>query len=187
MRDRGLVRAILTTTLRFRVTIGTMIASRLQNRLPPNATALDHILNVAAAQILFLDVPDSAAVDLAVTHAKSDPRTRRFAGLVNGVLRSLARGKDAELGPALETTVDAPGWFAERLGSAYGTDMAGRILAAHRVEAPVDFTVRSDAAGWAEKLGGIAMKANGSCERNTNGPGTPSPVTPIPPTSRPSL
>ena len=56
-----------------------------------------HMLHVAAAQILFLDIPDSAAVDLAVTHAKSDPRTTRFSGLVNGVLRSLARAKETEL------------------------------------------------------------------------------------------
>src|SRR3954451_17768757 len=31
------------------------------------------------------------------------------------------------------------------------------------------------------------MKVKGFCDRNTNGPGTPSPVTPIPPTSFPSL
>jgi 16S rRNA (cytosine967-C5)-methyltransferase len=157
MRDRSLVRAILTTALRFRVTIGKLISRRLERPLPANATALGHILNVAAAQILFLDVPDSAAVDLAVTHAKSDPRTARFSGLVNGVLRALARAKQAELGPALAATVDAPDWFIERLTAAYGAERAARIFAAHRVEAPVDFTVKADAATWADKLGGIVL------------------------------
>lgn len=157
MRDRALVRAILTTALRFRVSIGTLLSRRLHKPLPANATALAHILNVAAAQILFLEVPDSAAVDLAVTHAKSDPRTQRFAGLVNGVLRSLARAKDSELGPALESTTDAPAWFAERLQAAYGPERAVRILAAHRIEAPVDFTVKSDAEGWAARFGGIVL------------------------------
>ena len=157
MRDRSLVRAILTTALRFRVTIGKLLARRLEKPLPPKATALSHILHVAAAQILFLDIPDSAAVDLAVTHAKSDPRTSRFSGLVNGVLRSLARAKDAELAPMLDITADAPSWFAERLTAAYGEDKAGKILAAHRVEAPVDFTVKSDPELWAERLGGIVL------------------------------
>ena len=92
-RDRSLVRAILATALRYRGTIGRLISARLERPLPPNAHALSHILNVAAAQILFLDVPDSAAVDLAVTHASSDPRTKRFAGLVNGLLRGIARDK----------------------------------------------------------------------------------------------
>ncbi|MDX8465573.1 RsmB/NOP family class I SAM-dependent RNA methyltransferase [Mesorhizobium sp. VK23B] len=156
-RDRALVRAILVTALRHRMTIAGLLAKRLERPLPPNATALSHILHVAAAQILFLDIPDSAAVDLAVTHAKSDPRTTRFSGLVNGVLRSLARAKEAELGPALAATSEAPQWFSERLISAYGVEKSRAILAAHRHEAPVDFTVKSDPALWAGKLGGIVL------------------------------
>ncbi|MBX3583878.1 MAG: RsmB/NOP family class I SAM-dependent RNA methyltransferase [Rhizobiaceae bacterium] len=156
-RDRALVRAILTTALRFRITIGKLIAQRLERPLPPNASTLGHILHVAAAQILFLDVPDSAAVDLAVTHAKSDPRTARFAALVNGLLRSLARGKAAELQPMLDATLDAPDWFCDRLTTAYGKERAAAILAAHRIEAPVDFSVKANPARWAECLGGIVL------------------------------
>ncbi|MGN6303933.1 MAG: RsmB/NOP family class I SAM-dependent RNA methyltransferase [Mesorhizobium sp.] len=156
-RDRALVRAILVTALRHRRTIAALLARRLEKPLPANATALSHILHVAAAQILFLDVPDSAAVDLAVTHAKEDPRTARFSGLVNGVLRALARAKDAELPEARATTADAPDWFAERLTAAYGDETAGKILEAHRHEAPVDFTVKGDPAPWAERLGGVVL------------------------------
>lgn len=156
-RDRALVRAILTTALRFRITIGKLLSRRLERPLPPNAHTLTHILHVAAAQILFLDAPDSAAVDLAVTHAKSDPRTTRFAALVNGVLRSLARGKDAELQTMLDTTQDAPAWFADMLAAAYGKAKTDAILAAHRVEAPFDFSVKSDPDLWAERLGGIVL------------------------------
>lgn len=156
-RDRALVRAILVTALRHRMTVAGLLARRLERPLPTNATALSHILHVGAAQILFLDIPDSAAVDLAVTHAKSDPRTARFSGLVNGVLRSLARAKEAELAPALAATSEAPQWFAERLAAAYGAGKARAILAAHRHEAPVDFTVKSDPALWAERLGGIVL------------------------------
>jgi 16S rRNA (cytosine967-C5)-methyltransferase len=156
-RDRALVRAILATALRHRVTISTLLARRLEKPLPPNATALGHILHVAAAQILFLDVPDSAAVDLAVSHARDDPRTARFAKLVNAVLRALARAKDAELAPTLAETRDAPGWFAGRLAGAYGKAEAAGILAMHRLEAPVDFSVKADAEAWAEKLGGMVL------------------------------
>ena len=156
-RDRSLVRAILATALRFRMTIGALLARRLERPLPANATALSHILHVAAAQMLFLDIPDSAAVDLAVTHAKSDPRTARFAALVNGVLRALGRVKDRALPVALSQTQDAPEWFRQRLTNAYGDEKAAAILAMHRLEAPVDFTVKSDPAGWAETFGGITL------------------------------
>jgi 16S rRNA (cytosine967-C5)-methyltransferase len=156
-RDRSLVRAILATTLRHRVTIATLLSRRLEKPLPPNATTLSHLLYVAAAQILFLDVPDSAAVDLAVGHAKDDPRTARFAKLVNAVLRALARAKEAELAPTLAATPDAPNWFADRLTAAYGKAEAEKILAMHRLEAPVDFSVKADAESWAERLGGIVL------------------------------
>jgi 16S rRNA (cytosine967-C5)-methyltransferase len=157
MRDRALVRAILITALRFRLTIGKLIARRLERPLPANAHALAHLLHVAATQILFLDIPDSAAVDLAVTHAKSDPRTVRFAGLVNGVLRGLARGKDAQLPKMLAATDDAPDWFAGCLRAAYGEARTRAILTAHRTEAPIDFTVKANPEEWAERLGGIVL------------------------------
>lgn len=161
MRDRALVRAILTTALRFRRTIQALIDARLDRPLPANASALGHILHVAAAQMLFLDVPDSAAVDLAVSHARSDPRTTRFASLVNAVLREIGRRKDRALPAALAQTVDAPDWFIERMTAIHGEARAQAIFDAHRREAPVDLTVKSDAQGWAARLGGIVLP-NGS-------------------------
>ena len=159
-RDRALVRAILGSALRHRCTIEKLIGRRLDRPLPPNAHSLSHILHVGAAQILFLDVPDSAAVDLAVTQAKTDPRAARFSNLVNAVLRNIARRKH-ELAKALETTQDAPAWFAWRLKEIYGREETDTILKAHRVEAPIDFTVKSDPALWAERLGGRVLP-NGS-------------------------
>ena len=156
-RDRSLVRAILVTALRFRGTIGRLIAARLEKPLPPNAHQLSHVLHVAAAQVLFLDIPDSAAVDLAVTHANGDPRTRRFARLVNGVLRAMARDKARTLPAELAKGSEAPEWFRDRLAAAYDEEVATAILAAHRVEAPVDFTVKSDPDKWAKALGGIVL------------------------------
>lgn len=156
-RDRGLVRAILISALRHRVTIEMLIAGRLDRPLPGNAHMLSHVLHIALAQILFLDIPDSAAVDLAVSQARTDPRTQRFASLVNAVLRGVAREKETLLPAALSTARDAPGWFIRRLEDAYGVPAANAILAAHRVESPVDFTVKSDPEKWAELLGGIML------------------------------
>ena len=72
------------------------VLARLVDRpLPQGARALHHVLHIAVAQILYLDVPDHAAVDLAVEQANGDPRNRRFAALINAVLRRLIREKDA--------------------------------------------------------------------------------------------
>jgi 16S rRNA (cytosine967-C5)-methyltransferase len=172
MRDRALVRAILNAALRHRVTIGDLIAARLDRPLPANATTLQHLLHVGATQILFLDVPDSAAVDLAVSHAKSDPRTARFAGLVNAVLREIARRKERALPAVLARTDDAPDWFRQRLITAYGEDKAARILDMHRFEAPLDLTVKSGAQDWAQKLGGVLLPTGSVRIERLNGPVT---------------
>jgi 16S rRNA (cytosine967-C5)-methyltransferase len=172
MRDRGLVRAILTTALRYRVTIEALIVARLDRPLPGNAHSLSHILHVAAAQMLFLDVPDTAAVNLAVEHAKADPRTSRFAALVNGVLREISRRKERALPAALAKTIDTPDWFFDRLVAAYGEDEAKAIAAAHRTEAPIDLTVKSDPAIWAEKLGGFVLPTGSVRLENVEGPVT---------------
>ncbi|MHC1547520.1 RsmB/NOP family class I SAM-dependent RNA methyltransferase [Phyllobacterium sp. K27] len=152
-RDRSLVRAILGAALRNRGTIETAIGQMIDRPLPENAVALKHLLHVAAAQILYLDVPDRAAVDLAVTAANNDPRNRRFASMVNAVLRRLSREKDTFKAGAS----NVPEWFEQTLISAYGKDKAKAILDIQAKEPPIDLTVKGDPAEWAEKLGGIAL------------------------------
>jgi len=151
--DRALVRAILQSALRHLPQVDAMIGQLLDNPLPEGARSLHHLLVVAAAQMLYLDVPDHSAVDLAVEQANGDPRSRRFAKLVNAILRRLGREKDALL-VSVEDLPCMPDWFMKRLTAVYGPDHA-QAIAASQLEPPtIDLTVKSDAAGWAEKLGG---------------------------------
>lgn len=154
--DRALVRAILNSALRHLPRIRAAIDSLLQTPLPEGARALDHVLTVAAAQILYLDIPDHSAVDLAVEQAQSDPRNRRFASLVNAVLRRLSREKEAIL-EKVRTVPAMPAWFYDRLVVHYGRAQAERISEAQLVPAAIDLTVKSDPAFWAERLGGTVL------------------------------
>lgn len=151
-RDRALVRAILSAALRHRRAIDAVLAARIAKPLPPAARHLLHVLHVAAAQILYLDIPDSAAVDLAVTEAGADPRSKRFAGLVNAVLRGLVRSR-----PDAAQLSEAPDWFVKMLVADWGQERAAAILACHAVEAPIDLTVKSAPDIWAERLGGFLL------------------------------
>lgn len=165
-RDRALVRAILGSALRNRGTIERAINKRLDRPLPENAVALKHLLHVAVAQIFYLDLPDHSAVDLAVEAANADPRNRKYAGLVNALLRRLARNKERALAHTLQPETNVPEWFAKSITDAYGAEKAASILAMHAYEAPIDFTVKGDAKVWAEKLGGVALP-NGSVRLQT--------------------
>ncbi|ORE97738.1 transcription antitermination factor NusB [Aurantimonas sp. 22II-16-19i] len=166
-RDQSLVKAILTSSLRFRGTIEAEIAARLERPLPPNAASLRHVLHVGAAQILCLDVPDSAAVDLAVASAAADPRAQRFTGLVNAVLRRIAREVKHLGAETADARTNCPDWLWNRLAAQYGAERAGAIAAAHLSRAPIDLTVKRDAETWAARLGGRAIGGGVA-----NGPGT---------------
>ena len=156
MRDRMLVRAILGAALRHRADIERIVERYLDRPLPQNALSLRHLLHVAAAQVLYLDVPDHAAIDLAVTAAKSDPRNQRFSGLVNAILRKLARTADEERAQSA-TTENIPAWFSQVLVENYGREKAAKILAAQANEPPIDISVKSNPEMWAEKLGGHVL------------------------------
>lgn len=154
--DQALVRALLQATLRHLPLIEAFIGRLVEKPLPDGARNLAHILHIAATQILYLDTPDHAAVDIAVEQARRDPRSRRFTSLVNAVLRRMAREKTRVLPELDATIVNAPLWFAERLQAAYG-DRTTAILKAHGTEPAIDFTVKSDPQSWAERLGGVVL------------------------------
>ena len=81
--------------------------------------------------MLFLDVPDHAAVDLAVRATRLEAKTAPFAGLVNGVLRNLARGRDEDIWPTSDPLdLDTPAWLAARWRKTYGEELARAIAAA---------------------------------------------------------
>lgn len=169
--DRSLVRAILNAALRHLPRIDATIASLLDSPLPEGARALHHVLVVAIAQILYLDIPDHSAVDLAVEQANTDPRNRRFAGLVNAVLRRLGREKQA----ILEWTEDVPAmpkWFFTRLEKVYGREAAIGIADAQMSPSAIDVTVKSTPETWAERLNGVVLPTGSVRLRPFDGPVT---------------
>lgn len=150
--DRALVRAIVVATLRHLPSIEKRYHAHLKRPLPEGARSLAHILSTATAQIIHLDVPESAAVDLAVEQARRDRRSARFAGLVNAVLRKVAATPSPQEGER-----DTAAWFRDRLTEQYGKDTAQRIITAQGVEAPIDLTVKRDPDHWAARLGGFVL------------------------------
>src|SRR2546423_10730269 len=78
-RDRALVRKLLGTALRRLGTLRALLATALDRGLPADAPRLEAVLLIGAAQILWLEVPDHAAVDLAVRLVPAGRRGGRYA------------------------------------------------------------------------------------------------------------
>jgi 16S rRNA (cytosine967-C5)-methyltransferase len=155
-RDAALARAIGTVTFRRWGTIRHALATRIAKGLPSDEW-LVALIATGAAQILFLDVPDHAAVDLSVRLARGGHHLQHAAGMVNAVLRRLGRERDSVLAEADALRIDTPVWLAARWVAAYGEERAGAIASAHAEGASVDITAKEDPRGWADRLGGIVL------------------------------
>ena len=152
-RDIALARSIALTTLRHLGSLRQAVARFLERGIPRKSGPLEIVLLISAAQILYMDVPDHAAVDLAVRLARMDRNAGGFAGLANGVLRNIIRAR-AELLHTDPLKFDTPQWLAQSWIQTYGLATAQKIAQANATEPTLDLTVKSDAAGWAKRLGG---------------------------------
>ncbi len=154
-RDRALMRRLTATVLRRLGTLRHVLGGLLDKGFPPEAPRVQTILLIGAAQILWLDVPDHAAVDLSVRLAQADRRAARYAGLINAVLRRVAQNRAAAT--ANPGDRDTPRWLMERWSKHYGADKARAIAAANGHEPALDLTVKQDAQSWAEHLRGRVL------------------------------
>ncbi len=156
-RDRALARAIAATTLRRQGQIDAVFNTFLERPLKGRAGPLLAIARTALAEILFMDAPDHAVVNLAVHQVRDDRRLQRFAGLLNAVLRRASEQGSELIAGQDAARLNTPAWLWDSWSDAHGEETARCIAEAGLGEAPLDLTVKSDAPGWARRLGGAAV------------------------------
>src|SRR6201991_1435480 len=133
-RDRALMRRLVATILRRLGTLGHVLSRLLDRGIPTDAPRAQSALLIGAAQILWMDVPDHAAVDLSVRLVQSDRRAAKYAGLVNAVLRRCAREGQPLIDEVKSEMLDLPPWLVTRWTNAYGEETARAMAAAISVE-----------------------------------------------------
>ena len=168
-RDRALVRRIVATVLRRLGSLRQVIGACLDRGLPPDAPRAETALLIGAAQILLLGGPAHAAVDLSVRLAQADRRAARYAGLVNAVLRRIAREGPGRIADDDLPKFDTPEWLMRRWTDAYGEATAAAIARCNALEPALDLTVARDPDEWAGKLRGRTLPT-GSVRTIPHGP-----------------
>jgi 16S rRNA (cytosine967-C5)-methyltransferase len=173
-RDRQFVRALVTCTLRHLGQIDHVLAQCLEKPLPARASAIRNILRLGTAQTLFLKTPAHAAVDTMVTLAGKRGGEAGYKGLVNAVLRRIAREADTfrQFAPGsgnFTGAISLPDWLWQSWVKTYGVRQATQIAIAHLEEPPLDLTLRRDPEHWAKMLGGTLLP-NGTLRRPAHAP-----------------
>jgi len=147
-RDRAFARLLTATVLRRLGQLDDALARCLARLVNPG-TVRD-ILRLGAAQLMFLGTPPHAAVATSVDLAATNSPAMK--GLVNAILRRLAREGADILKQQDAAKLDTPEWLWQSWSGSYGEATAREIAMAHWREAPLDLSVKSDTPGWAAKL-----------------------------------
>ena len=140
-QDRALASAICHKTLRHLGQIDQILFQLIKNPRPLRDHLALMILRAATAQLLFMRVPDHAAVDLAVGLAQKKSHTRHFAQLVNAVLRQIAAQPVKKNTPL---SCNTPPWLWKKWVRTYGEQNARKIAEAHLAgdEIGLDLTMK---------------------------------------------
>jgi 16S rRNA (cytosine967-C5)-methyltransferase len=167
-RDRAFARSMAACVLRRKGQLDAITGHFLTRPLPAKAGRTRLILALGAAQILFLEIPHHAAVNLSVKLADGDRNARHFKGLINAVLRKVAGDSPQLLDKFGDIVVNTPSWLMQRWRKTYGADAAAALALQHTRKPPLDITPKANARQWAEKLGGKLL-ATGSIRLNGAG------------------
>ncbi|MGE0651677.1 MAG: RsmB/NOP family class I SAM-dependent RNA methyltransferase, partial [Alphaproteobacteria bacterium] len=143
-RDRAFARLLTATALRRAGEIETVIARLVERPLPAAAHAVIDILALGIVQLLYLETPPHAAVATSVALCEQR-HVAKFKGLVNAVLRRVARDGRALVAGLDPARSNTPDWLWQGWCAVYGEDTAHAIAASHLTEAPLDLAPRNAA------------------------------------------
>ncbi len=153
-RDRAFARLLCATVLRRLGQIDALIDASLNRPGKRGFADVRDLLRLGVAQLVFLGTPAHAAVSTTLLLAQG-PRLAGYKGLLNAVLRRLARD-GAELAAAQDAPrLNTPDWLWRSWSAAYGEATARAIAQAHGEDPPLDITVKNtpDLHVWADRLG----------------------------------
>lgn len=158
MGESGFVRTLVLGVLRWRSRLDFAIAELAQRPVKKLDPPVVEVLRLGLYQLLFMDVPQYAAVSETV-----DLAPKRARGFVNAILRRATRGGVPEPRD-LATQTAHPQWLIDRWAKNYGAERAARIARANQELSYPDVLALGDAtpAGEASSLVPDLWKLHGS-------------------------
>lgn len=140
-QDRGFCRQLVMTSLRYRGGLRYVYRKFLDRGIARKHAAAEVILIMASAQILFMNVPDYAAVNDAVTIAKKQKPFLPHK-MINAVLKKIAKQKDELLLEVDFTAKALPKWLRTRLEADYGEKNTAEICKVVLQSPPTDISAK---------------------------------------------
>ena len=132
-KDRAFIKQLTLGTVERLFTIDHIIDKYSNIKTKSQKSVIRNIVRMGVFQIIFLNVPDSAACNEAVKLAKKRGFTG-LSGFVNGILRTVAREKEAVVsdinspGQDISVRFSVPRWIADYYTDYYGGTVTEAVL-----------------------------------------------------------
>ncbi len=153
-RDAALASTIVYGALRVLPSLDAVVDQHVhkkKSKLDPYARAA---FRAASFQILHLErVPAHAAVNAAVDLVRRE-RGRQLSGMLNAILRKVAKVRPQE--PRLPERLEVPAWVRAELDCSLGAERAAAFLEHRRLPPPTDLRVVSGRSSRAEVMAAVA-------------------------------
>lgn len=141
-RDRAFVRMLVTTVIRRLGQIDDLIRRSLSRPDQPlNPPILEYILRLGVAQLIFMNIPDHAAVNTSVMLAESEGHGR-IKGFVNALMRRIAAEGKNWVSRQDVARLNTPEWLLKMWIEDFGLKNAIEIANANLNEAPLDISLK---------------------------------------------
>ena len=156
--DRSFLKRIVDGTVEYKIQIDYIINAYSKTKVHKMKPFIRTLLRMSVYQIYYMDrVPDSAACNEAVRLAKK----RGFSGLsgfVNGVLRSVTRGKGKLTFPDDSVRYSMPDWILSLWKENYGAETTHRMAQAGLEKRPFMVRFAESRAGKEEILASLSAQ-----------------------------
>ena len=156
-QERAFAKKLIFTALRKQTFLKKVIGRYSSKQLPPKLSIEQIALILGATEILYLHTPQYAVVSSYVDIAKK-LGNKYAGGFVNAVLRKICQDADT-----IRQASNVP-FFSKNFRRILQPDYTAKQIAAIEkyaaLEPPLDLTIKSEPAHWAEILGGKLMPNN---------------------------
>ncbi len=151
--DRGLIKSLVYGVLRQKEYLDFIIRKFSKHPLAKMKPRTLMTLRIGVYQLLFLSrIPESAAVNATVNTLKSAGQPAWLIGFANGILRTVARNRNAL--PTSEQTAQAdppilnhPAWLVERWCARFGRGQTHAFCGINNTEPPLSLRINSRRTG----------------------------------------
>ena len=155
--DIALCKSIVMTTLRRWGHIEHILYNYLKKKVQSHSPRIHLIMMTAICQLIFMQSPPYAVVNLAIIQTKNDKKSYKLKNLVNAVLRRVSDDIDKYTDDQFDNLELIPKWMLNRWKNYYTADEINQIANSLVNIPPLDITLKKIDEKISEDLGGSSI------------------------------